>query len=523
MLLANTPAAHLAPLRPSEVTRLRARVLCESPNANLHHFHGRMDVLAPPASLHQELPVEDGGARLDAALASAGSVLASIPLSMDDMLLRGCKLKNSDFILGVALYTGSDTRIMRNSRRAPFKAGAFDRYLNAQIALLMSLQVLICTGMAIGSVLWRRTHQSHWYFEWQARTGNNNAHDAVYGLLNWLTFWVLFSYLVPISLFVSMEIVKFMQGALFINLDEAMRDPATGERALARNTNLNEDLGMVEYVFCDKTGTLTSNEMRLRLLVLDGDVYGDPAFELERCTLPPYRALRAFDARLADALLSGETEADEAGASSSSNEGMTRLQRAAVEALVALAVCHTLIVEEPRPPSEDATPAAQLPPPADGGEPVYQGPSPDEVALVDGARRLGVRFASRAASGVGVNFLGAPLAFEVLNELSFSSERQRMSVIVRRPDGRVTLFCKGADAALLPLLAPPASPADADVRARTEEHLHRLAVLGLRTLVLAARDFTEEEWTAWDAKCVLPTLLPVLACTHSFRPRTTFA
>jgi magnesium-transporting ATPase (P-type) len=274
---------------------------------------------------------------------------------------------------------------------------------------------------------------------------------------------------------------------------------------------------MVEYAFCDKTGTLTSNEMRLRLLVLDGEVYGRPTFELERCGLPPHAALRAFDARLAAALLdrsSGEEAA--AAASGGAGEGedgagggdtsavpeiTSSLQCAAVEAFTALTVCHTLIVEErssavapPKPAaaaddssaassSSSSSPpactaaAAEPPPGADGASAVFQGPSPDEVALVGGAAALGVRFHARSASDVVVDFLGVPLSFEVLAVLEFSSERQRMSVVARRPDGRVTLFCKGADAALLPLLAPPRSAREADVRARTEEHLHELSVL----------------------------------------------
>jgi magnesium-transporting ATPase (P-type) len=184
------------------------------------------------------------------------------------------------------------------------QAGAFDRFLNIEITVLILVQAALCVGMAIGSVQWRSAHRSHWYFEWREHTGNNYASDVVYGIFNFLTFWcalltrclgvlahrrgvdasvvklgfacrVLFSYLVPISLFVSVEIVKFMQvraatavavgvtdadacaichgcpsfciicsslpqGAIFVNRDQRMRDPVTREYALARNTNLNE-------------------------------------------------------------------------------------------------------------------------------------------------------------------------------------------------------------------------------------------------------------------------------------------
>ena len=76
------------------------------------------------------------------------------------------------------------------------------------------------------------------------------------------------------------------QGFIYINNDEQMVDPASGQGALARNTNLNEDLGKVEYVFSDKTGTLTSNEMQLREIAVKGGTYGDAHFKCAAGTCP---------------------------------------------------------------------------------------------------------------------------------------------------------------------------------------------------------------------------------------------
>jgi magnesium-transporting ATPase (P-type) len=290
----------------------------------------------------------------------------------------------------------------------------------------------------------------------------------------------LLSYLVPISLFVSMEIVSLAQGVLFISRDEGMRDPVTKERAIARNTNLNEDLGHIGHVFSDKTGTLTCNDMRLRALLLDGFVIGNQAgVKLEHCGLRPPEAVRAFDYRLADALQhslhDGNDSAD------------TLRCETALEALTAIAVCHSLIIDGQQ----------------DGDELAYTGPSPDEVAIVDGARMLGVIFKSRSSRGVTVNVLGTAVNFDVLATLEFSSERQRMSVIVRRPDGRITLFCKGADAAVLPLLMPreQLSARDADILSRTELGLHSLATTGLRTLLIASRELSPERWASvWSCR-----------------------
>ena len=73
-----------------------------------------------------------------------------------------------------------------------------------------------------------------------------------------------------------------VQGFIYINLDKEMQDPATNEFARARNTDLNEDLGKIDYVFSDKTGTLTSNEMQLREIAIKGVPFGNAEFKCAR-------------------------------------------------------------------------------------------------------------------------------------------------------------------------------------------------------------------------------------------------
>ena len=91
------------------------------PNGNLHKFRGRLDVYKD-----QELN---------------SSITASIPITMSEMLLRGTLLKNSNYVYGLVVYTGKETRIQMNAARVPLKVGSFDRFLNIQIAILISVQV----------------------------------------------------------------------------------------------------------------------------------------------------------------------------------------------------------------------------------------------------------------------------------------------------------------------------------------------------------------------------------------------
>ena len=100
-------------------------------------------------------------------------------------------------MVGVAAYTGKDTRIQRNNARlAPFKAGAYDKFLNTQVVALCFIQVVLCVALAVASWVWRRDHESHerhWYFSWQhkatGKVGNNAGNDLVFGIISFLTVW----------------------------------------------------------------------------------------------------------------------------------------------------------------------------------------------------------------------------------------------------------------------------------------------------------------------------------------------
>lgn len=149
-----------------------------------------------------------------------------------------------------------------------------------QIGLIIILQVCMVLFCGIASYIWRKNAgQLRPHLGLNAFVEGNYKNGLGYTLVLMITYWILYSYLVPISLFVTLEIVKFWQAFIFINFDKAIRDPVTGEAARARNSGLNEDLGRVEYVFSDKTGTLTSNEMQLREIGIKGIPYGTIDFK----------------------------------------------------------------------------------------------------------------------------------------------------------------------------------------------------------------------------------------------------
>lgn len=187
-----------------------------------------------------------------------------------------------------------------------------------------------------------------------------------------LTFIILYNNLIPISLIVTIEVVKFQQ-ALFINSDLDMYYARTDTPALCRTSSLVEELGQIEYIFSDKTGTLTRNEMEFRCCSIGGVAYADVVDETKREGEDGKDGWKTFD-ELRGLMNKGADPFQDA--SSSSMVAPAEMQRREVinEFLTLLAVCHTVIPE------------------VRDGKTVFQASSPDEAALVAGAEVLAFQF-----------------------------------------------------------------------------------------------------------------------------------
>jgi phospholipid-transporting ATPase len=187
------------------------------------------------------------------------------PLGPDQVLLRGAMLRNTSWIFGIVIYTGHDSKLMRNSTSAPLKRSTVDKMTNTQILMLFFILICLCLISAIFNEIWTiNFFTEHWYLG-VINVGKNFAY-------NLLTFIILYNNLIPISLQVTLELVRFLQ-AIFINMDIEMYHEESNTPAMARTSNLNEELGMVKYVFTDKTGTLTRNVMEFKKCSIAGQVY----------------------------------------------------------------------------------------------------------------------------------------------------------------------------------------------------------------------------------------------------------
>uniref|UniRef100_A0A8C4EIS6 Phospholipid-transporting ATPase n=1 Tax=Dicentrarchus labrax TaxID=13489 RepID=A0A8C4EIS6_DICLA len=400
--------------------RLSGRMECESPNRHLYEFVGNI--------------------RLDRH--------STVPLGPDQILLRGAQLRNTQWVHGVVVYTGHDTKLMQNSTRPPLKLSNVERITNFQILVLFGCLLAISLVCSIGQTIWKYQYGNDaWYMDL------NYGGAANFGL-NFLTFIILFNNLIPISLLVTLEVIKFIQ-AFFINWDTDMLYEPTNTPAMARTSNLNEELGQVKYIFSDKTGTLTCNVMQFKKCTIAGVAYGYVPFSFSLFYFP-------YEAGFNDPSLLENLQSNHPTAA------------VIQEFMTMMAICHTAVPERT------------------DGKITYQAASPDEGALVRAAENLGFVFSGRTPDSVIVEMLGAEEKYELLHVLEFTSARKRMSVIMRTPSGKIRLYCKGADTVIYDRLADSSR-----YKEITLKHLEQFATEGLRTLCFAVADVSESSYQQW--------------------------
>eukprot|EP00736_Rhodelphis_marinus_P004197 Rmarinus@m.28948 len=430
------------------------------------------DINTPEKALmfQASLEVEPPNTRLYRFNASLNHGDKVLPLGLEQNMLRGCVLRNTAWVYGIVVYAGQDTKLRMNATDTPSKVSDLEHAANRQIGVMFGVNCVIMTVSVIAAVIFRETvEDDHWYLMEDDKTG------AGY---DFMVFLILYSYLIPISLYVTMELVKAGQ-AFFIESDVEMYHGETDTPALARSMALNEELGQISYVFSDKTGTLTRNVMEFRKCFVYDRGYGIGKTEVTENI--EVRALsHGVGAADDDKEVYPLSRLRQLSASASPKDPAS--QRA-WEFIEVLSVCHTVIPDHLEKPRKD-------------GKPRYEASSPDEAALVEGAGSLGFTFIDRSSKGVYVETPKGRQLYEILQTNEFTSARKRMSVVVRMPDGRLMLMVKGADNVILARL----HKGQDDVQSRTEQQLLSYAEEGLRTLCIAVRELSSEEHANWAKK-----------------------
>lgn len=404
---------------------------------------------------------------------------AVIPVSADQLLLQATHLRNTEWVYGLVVYTGTlvvsrpadganhfdtgnETKFGMNKKDPPPKWTKTDKLVNSFSLYIFLFQLSLVLIFGLTGELWKAQIGKDMPY-----LGYPSDEPGYQFLIIPARFLLLNSTMIPISLKVTMDLCKLFY-ARFIDRDVHLYDPVTNTPAHSNSTALGEDLGQIEYILSDKTGTLTENIMVLKVCSIENQQFGsmrDSGRGSQEGHSHDDPAMKGImnDERLKQRIESqfrGETEPGQGGA--------------ALEFMRCLALNNAVI------------PAHQ------GGRIVYKASSPDEEALVKAAAVYNVKLIAREAEQVRIEVLGAAEEYTQLQELEFSSDRKRMSVLVRvKATGMLRLYVKGADDMILARLA---AGEDTSI---TMQHLNAFAEKGLRTLLLGYRDLSEQEYEQW--------------------------
>ncbi|GAO19599.1 hypothetical protein UVI_02031900 [Ustilaginoidea virens] len=458
-----------------------ATIVSEDPNIDLYSYHGRV--------------------------VTAGN--ETMPLSLSNVVYRGSILRNTTEAIGVVVNTGEECKIRMNANKnVTAKKPAMHSMINKMVLLQIVTVLMLAMGLTVGYRLWKTGVQDRSFY----LVSRNRWSASVLYREIFFGYLIMFNTLIPLSLYISMEIIKI--GQLLLLQDVDMYDPVTDTPVVANTTTILENLGQVSYVFSDKTGTLTENVMRFRKMSVAGvaclhdmDVQRDEELKWRKMedrrskgkqtahherTLPasssfktPNYTNKGATGSLEEKGAEGEDEVgggndkDEEKEEEEEEEEQGYYESALPKRTASFAsASHWKSTvrpdEEPEVKTEDMldyirrkphTPFSRkakhfllcialchtcLPEKRDDGGFSFQAASPDELALVEAAQDMGWLLIDRAAQTIRLQTTGKKglcriETYQVLDVIEFSSKRKRMSIIIRMPDGRICVFCKGAD------------------------------------------------------------------------------
>ncbi|XP_029104858.1 probable phospholipid-transporting ATPase IF isoform X3 [Scleropages formosus] len=420
----------------SKLESLQAVVECQQPEADLYRFVGRITV-----SLQGEEIVR--------------------PLGPENLLLRGARLKNTKEIFGVAVYTGMESKMALNYKCKSQKRSAVEKSMNTFLIIYLGILLLEAVLSTILKYAWQSERKWDEPFYNEKTEQEKNSSKILQFISDFLAFLVLYNFIIPISLYVTVEMQKFL-GSFFIGWDLDLYHVESDQKAQVNTSDLNEELGQVEYVFTDKTGTLTENEMQFRECSINGVKFQE---------------------------INGKLVPE--GVTDDSPDGyMPHLTGEEELFLKAVSLCHTVQInyDQTDGPRDTFLQANGVSDPVE-----YYASSPDEKALVEATRRMGVTFVGNNGENMEIKTFGRSEKYKLLHVLEFDANRRRMSVILQTPSGEKVLFTKGAESSIF----PHARSGEVD---KTRVHVDEFALKGLRTLVVACRRFSAGEYEEVDRR-----------------------
>ena len=379
------------------------------------------------------------------------------PLNLENTMWASTVVASKK-VYGIVIYTGKETRAKMNSTSPRVKIGILDHEinrLNIYLFVITFIVALIITTAKLGSKFF----------------------------FNFIKYIILFCAIIPISLRVNLDVSK-TYFSILINKDKEI--PGT----IARNSTIPEELGRISYVFSDKTGTLTKNEMIFKIVAMETELFTEEKFgdlkdivadECKEGDAPLLDLLKLSNSNSEDissssiSVVSQKSETPEGKRKKRMHRHRSKLIR---DTITAMCLCNNVT------PIADET---------DPNVFTYQASSPDEVALVKFAVTLNMRLVGRTDKEIKLtDAADNSEEFEVLANFPFSSDTKRMGIILKnKKHGHIIYYLKGAENVMMRFVK------DEYVNYISEQ-AENLATKGLRTLVLSQKLISQEYYDSWN-------------------------
>ena len=378
------------------------------------------------------------------------------PLNLENTMWASTVVASKK-VIGIVIYTGKETRAKMNSSSPKVKIGILDNEINR-----LNIYLFVITFIVAFIIASAKGFQNKFIF-------------------NFIKYIILFCAIIPISLRVNLDVSK-TYFSVIINRDKDI--PGT----IARNSTIPEELGRISYVFSDKTGTLTKNEMIFKIIAMETEIFAEDKFEdlkgivLDEC--------KDYDAPLLDLVKSessGSEEIESSTISISSSQSTEVKKKKRIhrhrsklirDTITAMCLCNNVT-----PVADDNDPNKMT----------YQASSPDEVALVKFAVTLNMRLVGRTDKEIKLTDAADNTEeFEVLANFPFSSDTKRMGIILKnKKHGHIIYYLKGAENVMMRFVK------DEYVN-YIAENAENLATKGLRTLVLSQKLIPQDYFDKWN-------------------------
>ena len=381
------------------------------------------------------------------------------PLNLENTMWASTVVA-SQKVIGIVIYTGKETRAKMNLCAPKVKIGILDKEINR-----LNVYLFVITFVVAFIIASARGFNSKFFF-------------------TFFKYIILFCAIIPISLRVNLDVSK-TYFSIRINRNQEIKD------TIARNSTIPEELGRISYVFSDKTGTLTKNEMIFKIVAMETESFAEDKFEdLKEIVLDECKQADAplFDLISKNTVIVSEPSSDISTSSlpKTETEGKKkkRLHRHRSklirDTITAMCLCNnvTPIVDD-----------------KDPSQTTYQASSPDEVALVKFAVTLNMRLVGRTDKEIKIKDANDNLEeFDVLANFPFSSDTKRMGIILKnKKHGHIIYYLKGAENVMMRFVK------DEYVN-YIAENAENLATKGLRTLVLSQKLISQEEFDKWNVE-----------------------